>query len=172
MRRVAVLVSVFALVVAGCASATEGITEQIIEQSSGGEADVDLDLDSGQVSVETEDGSISIGGGDIPDGFPVPFPDGGDVQSTFTSDDAAAVSVAYARDRYDELVGYYENWVAGQPGEWSTSSFTNDDGSGGVIRGSSWWQGSDISIGVTDCFTVGGDGDGLNGACVSVNTQS
>lgn len=171
MKRIAILIAVIALVAAACGSATEQLTEQIIEQSGGGDADVDLDLESGEVSVETEDGSFTVGGGEIPDGFPVPFPDGGDVQSTFTSNGDASVSLAYPQDRFDELVGYYEAWTADQGGEWSTSSFSNDDGSGGVIRGASWSRGADVIINVVDCFTMDADGDGPNAACVSINVQ-
>lgn len=171
MKRIAIIIAVIAVVAAACGAATEQLTEQIIEQSGGGDADVDLDLDSGQVSVETEDGSITIGGGEIPDGFPVPFPDGGNVQSTFVSDGAASVSVAYPKDRFDELVAYYEDWTASQGGEWSTSTFTNDDGNGGVIRGHSWWQGADVNLGVNDCFTMDSTGDGTDAACVSANVQ-
>lgn len=171
MKRIAIILAVVALVATACGAATEELTEQLIEQSGGGNADVDVDLDSGQVNVQTEDGSFSVGGGEIPDGFPVPFPDGGKVQSVFTSDGAAAVSLAYPRDRYDELVAYYEDWVAGQGGEWSTSSFTNDDGSGGQMRGHSWWQGADINLGVTDCVSLDGDGGTVDSTCVSANIQ-
>ena len=169
MRRLAVLVAIVALLAAACQAASEQLTEQIIEQSAGGDADVDLDLDTGRVSVQTEDGSITVGGGEVPAGFPVPFPDGGSVQSVFQSDDGASVSMAYPRDRYEDLVAYYTDWVAGQGGEWSTSSFTNDTGDGDAIRGTSWWQGSDLNLGVTDCYAVGTDG--LDSACVSVLTS-
>lgn len=171
MKRFALVIAMLAIVASACAAANEELAEQIIERSGGGEADVDLDLDTGQVSVETEEGSFSVGGGEIPDGFPVPFPDGGSVQSVFTSDTAASVSLAYPKDRFDELVAYYEAWTADQGGEWSTSSFTNDDGSGGVIRGHSWWQGADVNLGVTDCFTLDGEGDNTNATCVSANVQ-
>jgi len=171
MKRIAMFLAVVALVATACGAATEGLTEQLIEQSGGDDADVDVDLGSGRVSVETEDGSFTVGGGEIPDGFPVPFPDGGTVQSVFTSDGAAAVSLAYPRDRYDELVAYYADWVDGQSGEWSTSSFANDDGSGGQMRGNSWWQGADVNLGVTDCVSLDGDGGTVDSACVSVNIQ-
>lgn len=171
MKRFAIVIALLAVIATACGAANEELAEQIIERSGGGEADVDLDLDTGQVSVETDEGSFSVGGGEIPDGFPVPFPDGGSVQSVFTSDTAASVSLAYPKDRFDELVAYYEAWTADQGGEWSTSSFTNDDGSGGVVRGHSWWQGADVNLGVTDCFSLDGEGDTTNAACVSANVQ-
>lgn len=165
----AILIVALAFVMGACQAASENLAEQIIEQSSGGEGDVDVDLNTGQVSIETDDGSVTVGGGEVPDGFPIPLPDGGGVQSTFQSGGNASVTLQYSGDRFDELVAFYEDWVAGQPGEWSTSNFTNDNGDGGTMRGHSWWQGADINIGVTDCFSI--DTGEFDSTCVTAVVQ-
>lgn len=73
-------------VAAGCADAAERVTERgleaAIESQGGGEVDLDLD-DNGSVSVETEDGSFSMGQTEIPDDWPseVPLPPDLEVQS-------------------------------------------------------------------------------------------
>lgn len=168
MRRIIPIVCVVALGIAACGAANERLTEEIIEQAGGGDADVDLDLESGEVSVETDEGSFTIGGGEIPDGFPVPFPDGGTVQSVLESGGSAGVSVAYPGERLDELVSYYDDWVAGQPGEWQSSEFSTDLGDGTFNRGKSWY-GESTNLSVTTCYAVGSDA--LDSACVNANVE-
>jgi hypothetical protein len=134
MKRMAVGFVALALVLTACQSAAENlaenITEQIVEQGEG-VGDVDIDLESGQVNLETEDGAITIGGGEVPDGFGIPFPDGYQVTSVFTNDESAAVSLAYPGGNYDEIVSFYDDWTSQQPSEWSksTSSVSGDEGS-------------------------------------------
>lgn len=63
----------------GCGDVAERAAEEAIEQGSGG--DVDLNLEDDSLSIEGEDGSLSIGGGEMPEDFPadVTLPDGGTV---------------------------------------------------------------------------------------------
>lgn len=49
-------------------NAAENAAENAIEDGSGG--DVDIDVDDGEVKVENSDGSVVVGGGELPDGFP------------------------------------------------------------------------------------------------------
>jgi hypothetical protein len=132
MKRVAIGFVALALLLTACQSAAENLaenlTEQIVEQADG-VGDVDIDLDSGEINVETDDGAITIGGGEVPDGFAIPFPEGYQVTSVFTNDESQAVSLAYPGGNYDEIVSFYDDWASQQPSEWekSTSSVSGDE---------------------------------------------
>jgi len=155
-----------ALVLTACQSAAETLTEQIAGQVEG-VGDVDIDLDSGQVSIETEDGAITIGGGEVPDGFAIPFPDGYQVTSVFSNDESQAVSLAYPGADFDELVKFYDDWTGSQSSEWSKSSSSIsgddgtinsanwfDDGGSGFISVSSLCLVLDESVNPDDCISV------------------
>ena len=163
MKKLVLVVATVALMVSACQSASEQLTEQILEQQDG-VSNVEFDADSGQVSLETDDGSISIGGGDIPSGFAIPFLDGYEVVSVFDSDSDTAVTVTYAGDRYDEIVAFYQDWTSGQPGEWNYASNVFDSADGQTIRSTSWLQ-DGTHVGATDCPSF--DTEGEYQACVS-----
>jgi hypothetical protein len=112
---VLVLLTVAALVASACSSAAETLTEQIVEAGAEGDVDVNIDDETVSVSFEDEDGSgsFTVGGGEIPSDFPVPVPDGGEVMSIFESEGDIGAAVSYDAGSYDELVAFYEDWVAG-----------------------------------------------------------
>lgn len=166
MKKLVLVIAAVALLISACQSASEQLTEQILEQQDGVD-NVEFDADSGQVSVETEDGSITIGGGEVPAGFPVPFPDGYEVTSVFDSESDSSVAVLYPPDRYDELVSFYENWAASQPGEWSASNNTFDSADGKTIRTVALYEAT-TQISIIDCPNFE---DGSDAACVNVITQ-
>lgn len=60
---------------ASCSKAAEKLSEGAVEQQTGGEVDVDSD---GNVKIETDEGSLSVGTGEVPDGWPddIGLPDG------------------------------------------------------------------------------------------------
>jgi hypothetical protein len=76
----AVALAAALLMLAACGGAaeetTEGAVEDAIESELGGDATVDVEDDS--LTIDTEDGSISAGTGELPEGFPdaVPLVDG------------------------------------------------------------------------------------------------
>lgn len=59
-------------------AATEEVVEQAIEESVEGGSDVELDVDDGgnTVTYESEEGSLTMGSGEIPESFPdtIPLP--------------------------------------------------------------------------------------------------
>lgn len=68
-----------ALALTGCSAIGDAVSEEISEQVSeeiieqaGGEG-VDVDINDGEVSVETSSGSFTVGGGEIPDDYPSEF---------------------------------------------------------------------------------------------------
>lgn len=153
-----------ALAAAACQTASEQITEQVLEQPEGVE-NVDIDPGSGVISVEMDGGSFGIGVQEIPSGFPVPFPDGYEVVSVFTSSDVeGAGSVMYAGDRWDEIVGFYDDWTGPQQGEWQTSTFSTDLGDGTAQRRASWGDASK-QVGAAACHGI--DSGGLGAVCVT-----
>lgn len=111
--KITAIAVVGALLLTACGSAVEEITENAIENDLG--EDVELDLDDGQVNIESDEGSLSIGGGEVPEGFGIALPDGGEVVTSMdsTSGDAVmqAVSLQYDPGTYEELVEFYTDWV-------------------------------------------------------------
>lgn len=105
VRTTLVTLGAAGLVLAACGSESVGekVAEKAIEQSAGGDADVEVG-DDGSFSFESDDGSVSVDedgnvkiegqdgsysldsqSGELPDDFPdVPLPDGFEVQSSAT----------------------------------------------------------------------------------------
>ena len=119
---VAVAVATGALVLASCSpgdligSAIEKGVEKGVEAASGGE--IDIDKDSGTISISGEDGELSIGGGaGLPDGFPdeVPLIDGeigGGMRVSEGDTDGFMASVnakGSISDVYDKATGLLED---------------------------------------------------------------
>jgi len=168
MRRYSLVAVAAVLVLSACQSASEVLTEQIAEQVEGVD-NVEIDTESGEVSIETDEGSISIGGGELPDGFPVPLPDGYEVTTVFTSDQESLVAVTYPPDRYDELASFLNGWTESQPGEWSHTSNTIDTAAGKVIRNEVWHT-DDTTLSIVDCQAFSPDGGVADAACVNVQS--
>ncbi len=85
----------------------------------------------------------------------------------FTSNDESSITVSYPPDRYDELASHFDEWTSGQPGEWNTQTMTLDQGTSGVMRSSTWFEGA-VTISVTDCFDFNLDTDNFNAVCVNI----
>jgi hypothetical protein len=160
-----------ALVLAACQSASETLTEKALEQIEGVEG-VDFDVDSGKISVETDDGEkIVIGGGEVPDGFGIALPNGGDVMSVFTADESANVTLSYVGADYDTIVAFFEDWTSGQSEEWSksTSSFSNNDGET-IMTTTFTSDGNFISVS-NNCFTLDENVGEFESVCVTAVTS-
>ena len=67
-------VALAATLVTGCSAiadkAGEKVAEKGMEAAGGGDVDIDSDGD-GKVSIESDEGSLEIGGSELPDDFPV-----------------------------------------------------------------------------------------------------
>ncbi len=170
MKRIAVGFVALALVLTACQSAAEVLSEQVIEQAAGVD-DVKIDTDSGEVSVETEDGSIVIGGGEIPDGFGVPLPDGYTVTSVLTTDEVSAVSLAYPDGDWAAIEAFFDDWTSGQSGEWSKSS-SSISGEEGSLDSANWIEddGEGYISMSSFCLVVDDSIDEDN--CIAVNVNS
>lgn len=71
-RRTAAALAVACLALTGCGAddIADKVTEKAIENAAGEDADVDVDTDSGEIRVETSEGTFSTGR-ELPDSFPV-----------------------------------------------------------------------------------------------------
>lgn len=97
----------------------EDPVEEEIAEGEPGVTDVTVEDDSISFTVEGENGDeaeVQIGTGtDVPEGFPAPVPDGGEVQQSVVSSGSQGawnLIVTYPIDRFDELAETYESWMA------------------------------------------------------------
>jgi hypothetical protein len=120
MKRIPIaLLLVMLLVLAACGSSAdelgERIAEEAIEDEFEGDVDVDIDEGGGEISIESDEGSLTFGGGEVPEGLDIPLLDGGEVVTSIdnTSGDTVmqAASLQYGPGAYEELVGFYTDWV-------------------------------------------------------------
>jgi len=172
------LIAVLALVAAACGSASdtaaEQLAEELIEASGGGDVSVDVSGDGDDVTIEmeTEEGSISIGAGtELPEGLGIPVPDGGDVMTAITAEETISVSLIYDQARYDELVGFYEDWTSGSGDEWDSQTMNIDSGEGS--QRSAMFS-SETGVGfimVADCFSMESEGEEFDAVCVTINEE-
>lgn len=107
------LVSILILSVSACSPGQE-VAERILE-SQEGVGDVEIDEDAGQVRIEGEDGSLTVGGGEVPEGFPIAIPDNAVVQTVMEQGTEASVSLNIDDD-YESVRSFYEDWVDSRGG--------------------------------------------------------
>lgn len=73
----------------GCSAmadkAGEKVAEKGMEAAGGGGVDIDSEGD-GKVTIESDEGSLEVGGSDLPDGFPddVPLPDDFEIEAAMS----------------------------------------------------------------------------------------
>jgi hypothetical protein len=84
----------------GCGAAADKAAERVSEEAAeeaigGGNVDID---DDGNVQVETEDGSVAYGTGDLPEGWPedVPMPDETEIEGSFGGTTASGTNLTVA----------------------------------------------------------------------------
>ena len=130
IRRTIVVLAAITLALSACSGGdiAGNIAEEVLENQEG-VGDVEIDENNGSVVIEVEDeeggGSAVIGGGDVPDGFPIPVPDGGTVAAVFTQDSDATVTLTYPASEYDSLVATYQAFVDGTGGDVNTFTSSN-----------------------------------------------
>ncbi len=114
MRKYLLLAVLLAL--SACATAAENLAENAIENQIENELGegASVDMDDGSVQITTDDQSITIGeGADVPDGFPIPVPDGGTVIYSATDASAMVVIADYPASMLDDLIETFEDYFAG-----------------------------------------------------------
>ena len=118
VMRTLLVVPLIAIGLTGCGGAQEGASEQLVEQTVGGDVDIELGDDGQVASVETEDGSVEMSAsGEVPEEWPddVPLFEDGVVSNSqvATTDDVTIVSIDYLTDAdaesaYDAMVAAYK----------------------------------------------------------------
>ncbi len=104
------------------------------------------------LTLETEDGSISVGGDqDLPDRLTLPVLDGGSTVSVFESDEEIAVVLSYPEADFDAVAAFYDGQMEGQSG-FERSAFEIDSAEGVRIRNVTWLHESNQrSVNITSC---------------------
>lgn len=112
-RRYAVAFVVALLVLAACSGGD--IAENILEGQDGLD-NVDISENGGTVSLDFEgedgeSGSMTFGGGDLPDDMPIDIPDGGEVVAVVSVEGSGHVSLLYSDD-YASVISFFEGQIA------------------------------------------------------------
>lgn len=129
-----IVIGILTLAVTAC-SPGEELAERILE-SQEGVGDVEIDQDSGQIRVEGEDGeggSFSIGGGEVPDGFPIDIPGGGEVQSVVDTERESVVALHYDGG-FDDIKSFYEDWASSNGEVVNTSETSNPPSASWIVE--------------------------------------
>lgn len=166
-RRVAtVAVGLLLATTAGCGgsgdedsanTAADELAEQIAESGGGKDTDVDIDSESGQVDVSTEDGEMSFGDQtELPADFPedVPLPDGAQLTSAMSSGSGDSAGWTVIGDLPDATDGTYGELVARfTAAGWTTTSDSASDTGGGtastaMLDNGTWQVVVSVQVGV------------------------
>ncbi|NIA25462.1 MAG: hypothetical protein GWP04_07810 [Gammaproteobacteria bacterium] len=176
MKRLLATAAVLVLTVAatGCGAAAEKVSEKVaekaIEQAGGGSVDIQQSGsgDNAVIKVESEEGTMIIGGGEIPESLTVPVPDGGEVTGSVSAPDAVTVSIAYPKGDYDAIVEFYDDWTGSR--DYEKNSFSTEDGDL-KVRSTMWFSNDgNTSITVSDgCTMTSADETGV---CVMIIESS
>jgi hypothetical protein len=153
----------------GCGKAAEVVTEQVaeqiaeqaIEQDTGGDVDIEMSDEGGMIQVETDEGTATYGGGEIPEDIDVPFPNNGKVMMSATTDTESTVMVQYPGAEFEEIASFYRDWADGSGIEFEHMTLNMS----GVQ--SEAWTGETITVSVQTCPTE----DGQEGVCVFVTVE-
>jgi hypothetical protein len=122
-------IAVAPLALAACGESTsDKIAEQVVEQQTGD--DVDIDSEKGEVNVTSKDGSSSFSSsGDLPKGWPkdVELPDGAKIKgSSAVKADGGTNLMVSAEDKgasLDDIVEHFDEQLDG----WKNDSVTSSD---------------------------------------------
>ena len=114
MKRAAISIAFLAILTTAC-SPSELIAEQILEGQEGIE-NVEIDESTGEIKIEIEGedgeegGSVAIGGGEVPDDFPIPLPAGGEVVAVFEQGEESSVQIYYDSSSFEDIKSFFEEW--------------------------------------------------------------
>lgn len=144
--------------------------EKIAEAAGGDGTDVSIDSETGEVKVDTEDGSFSMGTTELPESWPseIPLPD--DYTLSFAMESAAAEGATSnitgtvpgsASSTFDQIVGEF-----GAGGWTETMKTTSSSGDGTVSTAS--FENSDWTV----MFNVSETGDETTFSYTVVPTSS
>jgi hypothetical protein len=170
-RPITGLLGAIVLLSAACGNVAETVAEQIAEEAAGGDVEIDINDDGGNVSIESDEGTMEIGSElDLPDALSIEVPDGGSVTTVLDFDTDVSVVVSYDLGEFDNLIDFYTNWAAGQSEEFQ-SSINEFDSSDGVSFKTAVWLSNDsaTTINLTSCYLAGSTEDEPDAVCLTVS---
>jgi hypothetical protein len=139
-------------------TAADELAEQIAESGGGKDTDVDIDSESGQIDVTTEDGEMSFGDQtELPGDFPVddvPLPDGAQLTSAMSSGSGDSAGWTVIGDLPDATDSTYDELVALFTGAgWTTTSDSSSATGGGtastaMLDNGTWQVVLSVQVGV------------------------
>lgn len=143
LSRSTLLAALLALVSA-CGSTGDTLAERVLEAATGDDVEIDIDSDGDgdeNVEIATDDGTVRIGGGTVPDEWPgdVPLPSGFEVatSSSFSNDDGQYAAVIGNADMTpDEVHDFFASALT----DWEESSRMSVNVDGGDIQTVSYEQ--------------------------------
>lgn len=141
---------------------SEKATEKAIEKAAGGNANVDIDPNDGTFSIETDEGSFQMGGGDIPADWPsdIPLPKGFEPQGNMnmSSNDEVNITLhGLVPASVDETAAFYADALSSWDNE-GTSSMSNS----GVQQKTLMFKRGNESLIVNVTDSTEDSGTGLN----------
>jgi hypothetical protein len=158
--RFATAAGLLALTTTACGSVGEAISEraveEIAEQAAGQGVDIDVDDEGGRMLISSSEGTLDIGGGELPDGFPddLPLPPGHEVLGSMTQADDQRSSMTVTTSTTADFTQVVDDLRSGlEDGGWTiedTSELTSGDFASTtfrVTRGA--WDGS-VSVNTAD----------------------
>lgn len=100
------VIAVAALTLTACGNVQEALLEEAVEQAGGNDFDVDFQDD--RFTIDSDEGEIQLGTGELPDGFDFDLPDGYEVVTGFrqAKEDKSYyyVQVRYPASDYERVV--------------------------------------------------------------------
>lgn len=149
---------------AGCGAVAEQVAEKAVEKGieAEGGGNVDLDLDNGNVSVQSSDGSFSMDmEGDVPEEFPadVPLPDDAEVVMSMDFDDGSEVGFNLTLESSDDVATIADQVESGLTGNGydltNTGQMTSgEDQTRSIQFEGPEWSGNIIVSGTPDATVV------------------
>lgn len=113
-----VATAAISLLLSGCSlgqQAAQNTVDNVQEEQLGPNGSIDVNED-GSIEIETDDESISIGGGDLPEGWPsqLPSPTGFEIQTSYSEGSGEVMVVSwYAEgERPEDIQAYVDEVIA------------------------------------------------------------
>ena len=157
------------MLLAACGNVAETVAEQVAEQAGGGNVELDIDDDGGNVSIETDEGSMEIGSDlELPEDLAVAVPGGGSVTSVFDFDTDISVVVSYDIGEFDDLIDFYADWTGNQSEGFQASTSEFDSADGISFRTSAWFGEEGTAINLTSCRSAESAEDEPNAVCLTI----
>ena len=113
-----VLATAVMLISAACSSGGDETATEQVEAATTAPTGVVADSGDDSAAAENSDGGDtepSSANGEIPSDVPFPVPPGGNVFNYLDDPSEPRIEMRYDGDRFDEIVAFYADWLAGEP---------------------------------------------------------